>query len=123
MANMKIGRMILRSMVRKPATLMYPAVPRTWGERTRGHIEIDIENCIFCGICARKCPTDAITVDRNEKSWSIERMGCIQCICCVEHCPKDCLVCKPDYTSPGMEMVVDSFVKPEGNEPDTTPKE
>jgi len=113
MANLKIGKMVLRSMVRKPATLMYPVIPREWKERTRGRIEIEIEKCIFCGICARKCPSDAIAVNREAKSWEISRMGCIQCSCCVEVCPKDCLVNKAGYTSPDFKKVVDTFVKPE----------
>ena len=119
MANLKIGRLIFRSMLKKPATLMYPAVPRKWAEHTRGFIEIDIDNCIFCGICSRKCPTDAITVDKKEKRWSIERMGCIQCSCCVELCPKDCLANIAGYTSPDMEKVVDSFVKQDAPAPET----
>ena len=116
MAHLKIGKMVLRSLAGKPATLMYPVVPREWKERTRGRIEIEIDDCIFCGICSRKCPTDAITVKRDEKIWSIERMGCIQCSCCVEACPKDCLTNKAGYTSPGTEKVVDTFVKKEAPE-------
>jgi len=117
---MKIGLMVLRSLFKKPATLMYPVVPRAWKERTRGRIEIDIDNCIFCGICSRKCPTDAITVDRNTKSWAIARMGCIQCCCCVEVCPKDCLMNMADYTSPDMGKIVDAFMKPEEEAPAET---
>ena len=113
MANLKIGKIVLRSLFKKPATLMYPVIPRKWAERTRGRIEIDIDNCIFCGICSRKCPTDAITVDRGAKSWSIARMGCIQCSCCVDTCPKKCLVNEAGYTAPGGKKIVDTFVKPD----------
>ena len=120
---MKIGKMVLRSLVKKPATLMYPVVPRAWKERTRGRIEIDIDNCIFCGICSRKCPTDAITVDRNTKSWAIARMGCIQCCCCVEVCPKDCLENMAGYTSPDMGKIVDAFMKPDEEAPAPQPAE
>ena len=113
MAHLKIGKMIMRSLGGKPATLMYPVIPREWKERTRGRIEIEIDDCIFCGICSRKCPTDAITVKRDEKRWTIERMGCIQCSCCVEACPKDCLTNRAGYTSPNSEKIVDTFVKKE----------
>ncbi|MDR3304800.1 MAG: 4Fe-4S binding protein, partial [Clostridiales Family XIII bacterium] len=65
MANLKIGKLVLRSLFRKPATLMYPVKPRVYTERTRGRIEVDMQACILCGICSRKCPTDAIDVDRN----------------------------------------------------------
>jgi len=120
MAGMKIGKMVLRSLFKKPATLMYPVVPKPWKERTRGRIEIDIETCILCGICAKKCPTDAIAVDRGARTWTIQRMGCIQCSCCVEVCPKQCLVNVAGYTSPGTQKVQDTFVKPEDKPADAT---
>ncbi|MDR1798147.1 MAG: 4Fe-4S binding protein [Clostridiales Family XIII bacterium] len=113
MAGLKIGKMVMRSLFKSPATLMYPVVPREWKERTRGRIEIEIENCILCGICSRKCPTDAITVDRDAKTWTIRRMGCIQCSCCVEVCPKKCLVNVAGYTTPDVTKIEDTFTKPE----------
>jgi ech hydrogenase subunit F len=72
-----------------------------------------MQACILCGICSRKCPTDAIDVDRNAKTWTIRRMSCIQCSCCVEACPKKCLVNKASYTAPDVVKVVDTFAKPE----------
>ncbi|MDR2486904.1 MAG: 4Fe-4S binding protein [Clostridiales Family XIII bacterium] len=113
MANLKIGKMIMRSLFQKPATRMYPIVAREYTERTRGHIAVDMNACILCGICGKKCPTDAITVDRAGKTWSIQRMSCIQCSCCVEVCPKDCLVNETAYTSPDVIKIVDTFEKPE----------
>ena len=103
----------MRSLFGKPATKMYPVIPREWKERTRGRIEIEIDSCIFCGICARKCPTDAITVDKETKTWTISRMSCIQCSCCVEVCPKKCLVNEAGYTTPDAVKVVDAFTKTE----------
>ena len=111
MANLKIGNMIMRSLGSKPATLMYPVIPREWTERTRGSIEIEVNECSFCGLCARKCPADALKVDREAKTWTIERMGCIQCSSCVEICPKKILSNVAGYTAPDTEKVVDTFVK------------
>ncbi len=110
MAAFKLGKMIMRSLFKKPATLMYPVIPRQWQERTRGHIENQINDCIFCGICQKKCPTNAITVDRVNRSWVIERMQCIQCSCCVEVCPKKCLTNENTYTTPSTEKVTDTYV-------------
>ncbi|MDR2296001.1 MAG: 4Fe-4S binding protein [Clostridiales Family XIII bacterium] len=112
MAVLKLGKMVMGSLFKKPATLMYPVIPREWQERTRGHIEIVIEDCILCGICARKCPTRAITVAKDAQSWTIRRMQCIQCSCCVEVCPKKCLENKNAYTAPSTEKSADSFAKP-----------
>jgi len=100
---------VLRNLFRKPATRDYPAVPRIYPVRTRGSIGIDIDTCIFCGLCSKKCPTSAIEVDRSAATWSIRRFGCIQCGACVEVCPKKCLVMQNAYTDPGAVKLVDLF--------------
>ena len=78
----------LKNLFSKPATKNYPAEPAVYPERSRGHIEIDIDDCIMCGMCQRKCPSSAITVDRNEKTWSINRDECVQCGACIDACLK-----------------------------------
>ncbi|NLD20021.1 MAG: 4Fe-4S binding protein, partial [Clostridiales bacterium] len=108
MGAFKFAKTVMNSLFKKPATLMYPVVPRQWQERTRGAIDIDKEVCILCGICSRKCPTNAITVDRKEGYWEIQRMQCIQCGECVAECPKDCLVMNPKYTEPNPEKIIDT---------------
>lgn len=108
MGAFKFAKTVLGSLFQKPATLMYPVVPREWQERTRGAIDIDKDACILCGICSRKCPTKAITVDRKAGFWEIQRMQCIQCGECVAECPKDCLIMNPKYTEPDAEKIVDT---------------
>lgn len=103
----------LRNLFSKPATRPYPREPRKYPARTRGHIENDIDACILCGLCARKCPTGAIKVDRAGKTWSISRFSCIQCGACVESCPKKSLSMNQSYTQPGAEKTTDVEVKPE----------
>jgi len=105
----KMAKTVLGSLVKKPATLMYPVIPREYGAITRGHISIAIEDCIFCGMCTRKCPTHALTVSKPEKTWDIERLRCIQCGCCTEVCPKKCLSMENTYTSPSTGSVRDVF--------------
>jgi formate hydrogenlyase subunit 6/NADH:ubiquinone oxidoreductase subunit I len=105
--------MITRSLFKKPATLMYPVVPREYKEITRGHIAVDMDGCILCGICSKKCPTDAISVDKNARTWSIQRMRCIQCSCCVDVCPKKCLLNVSTYTIPNVVKIADTFEKPD----------
>lgn len=90
---------VLMSLFGKPATRLYPFETREPFALTRGHIEIDIESCIFCSICQKKCPTDAITVDRLAQTWAINRLACIQCNYCVESCPKKCLSMNNQYAS------------------------
>ena len=113
MTIMKFTRSVLKNLFSKPATRAYPEVKRVYPERTRGHVAIELETCIFCGMCQRKCPTGAISVDRNEKRWSIERFSCIQCSCCVENCPKKCLKMETSYPEPSAVQTVDSYQKKE----------
>lgn len=109
MAAFKIGKVLLRSLFSQPATLMYPVKPAKCTEATRGHMTIDIDKCIFCGLCQKKCPTNAITVDRNARTWSIERMKCIQCNACAAlGCKKDALHMDPHYTAPNTVKVIDT---------------
>ena len=112
MKLMDFTSIALKNLFSKPATKNYPAEPAVYPERSRGHIEIDIDDCIMCGMCMRKCPSGAITVDRNKKEWSIQRMGCVQCSYCVDVCPKKCLSVKPGYTDPSAEMTVDTYAQP-----------
>jgi ech hydrogenase subunit F len=105
----KMAKTVLGSLLKKPATLMYPVIARQYGEKTRGHIVNDIDNCIFCGMCSRKCPAHAIEVNKAEKLWAIERLCCIQCNCCVEVCPKQCLNMENTYTSPAIGSIRDVF--------------
>jgi formate hydrogenlyase subunit 6/NADH:ubiquinone oxidoreductase subunit I len=91
----------LRNLFARPATRLYPAEKRELPAGTRGRLTIDIETCIFCGICQKKCPTDALRVERDAKRWSIDRLGCIACANCVDACPKDCLSMETGH-SPAM---------------------
>ncbi len=86
-----ITRTILRSLVGKPATLMYPQQPRRYPEATRGRVENEIARCIFCGMCQKNCPTDAIAVSKEKRDWQIDSLRCCQCRRCVEVCPVKCL--------------------------------
>ena len=83
---------ILGSLVKGPVTRDYPAHPREPFPGTRGKLVIDSTKCVYCGMCARKCPAHAITVSRKpDQEWRFERFRCILCGACVENCPRKCL--------------------------------
>ncbi|MBN2250634.1 MAG: 4Fe-4S dicluster domain-containing protein [Candidatus Altiarchaeota archaeon] len=103
MALFKIGKTVVKSLFGKPATGMYPVKPARSMEATRGKLAIDIEKCIFCGSCKRICPAAAIEVDRNEKTWEIDRFRCVICGRCTEVCPVKCLSMDRNYVAPTTE--------------------
>lgn len=112
MSKINFTKTALHNLFHKPATRLYPQQPRKYPQRTRGQVGIDIDACIFCGMCMRKCPTGAITVERANKTWTIQRFGCIQCSCCVESCPKKCLHMEQQYPHPAAQKYTESFSQP-----------
>ena len=113
MAFLSFMPTVLKNLVSKPATSQYPFVKMDYPDATRGSIYIDVDACIFCGICAKKCPTSVIRVDKSDKSWTIERFGCLACNYCVECCPKKCLKMNQEYTSPSAKKFANCYkIKP-----------
>lgn len=91
MPILSIARTVLGSLFKSPATTKFPFKPIVYHKGVRGHIENDINTCIFCSVCAKKCPTNAIEVKRADGIWALERRRCVQCSTCVDWCPKKCL--------------------------------
>ena len=98
MRSFTMSKTVIRNLLEGPATLMYPKKARTFTAITRGRVEIDINTCIHCGLCARRCPTYAITVTKECKEWQIDRLKCCTCNLCVEICPVKCLSMKNQYS-------------------------
>lgn len=108
---LKFSPIALKNLFSKPATRAYPDAPARQTPRTRGAVQVNIDECVFCGMCNRFCPADAIVVDRTAKSWTIRRMSCVQCGHCVQNCPKKCLTMESSYSAPGAEKREDQFCK------------
>ncbi|HMP74607.1 MAG TPA: 4Fe-4S dicluster domain-containing protein, partial [Kiritimatiellia bacterium] len=104
---MKMTLITLKNLFTAPATLDYPATPRTYPPATRGQVLLTIPKCTLCKICEVKCPTGAILVDRPGKSWTIHRMKCITCGACADACPRDCLTLENHQTPPGTTKQID----------------
>ena len=53
-----------------------------------GKPSVDVEKCVYCTLCAKKCPQEAILVDRKEKIWKLDEEKGVQCGICASACPK-----------------------------------
>ena len=101
-----------RSLFRAPVTERYPFTPKVYPPGSRGHIAIEVTKCTLCVVCDKRCPTQAIAVDRVGKTWTIDRLRCIQCGFCVEVCPRKCLALSEGYTPPSVAKGHDRFDVP-----------
>ncbi len=118
MAFFEMAKTAILTTLKRPATRRYPAVPSKVTAISRGKVTINPSRCISCGMCMKKCPSGAICVVKDEKTWSIDRLKCVVCNCCVEVCPAHCLSMETGYspsmtTHGGIEVVHITYVKPE----------
>ncbi|HEY6013223.1 MAG TPA: 4Fe-4S binding protein [Candidatus Limnocylindrales bacterium] len=94
--NLPMVTRSLRNLVSRPATRRYPTVVRPPFKGARGTLEFDLESCVLCGLCVRRCPTVALTCNRDERLFAIEQLRCIACGVCVDACNKHSLSLSPN---------------------------
>ena len=68
-----------------------PAAPTIFA-REDGKPVYDSNKCVYCTLCAKKCPAGAITVDRANKTWTLDEDKCVACGTCAEVCPKNAII-------------------------------
>jgi NADH-quinone oxidoreductase chain I len=95
----------LKQFFTKPLTVQYPKERRQFQPRFRGAVvmltnwETKREKCVGCGLCARICPTRAISMitmddpdkDRAPVVYDLNLGRCCYCGYCVEACPVEAL--------------------------------
>ncbi len=75
--------------------------------RRTSRLSVD-ENCIGCGLCARKCPVQAIQIQDGKPVWVKEK--CVMCLGCLHRCPKFAIQCgnktrnHGQYTNPNVKI-------------------
>ena len=118
MGYFEMAKTAIKTVMSRPATLMYPARPGKMTTLSRGHVVIDVTRCISCGMCMKKCPAEALCIDKEAKTWTIDRLRCVVCNSCIEVCPVHCLTMEGHYSSAvlahsGLETFTITYVKPE----------
>ncbi len=71
---------------------------------TNYYVEVDIDGCIGCGICVKRCQMEAIVIESDKAIVELER--CIGCGLCVTTCPTNAmkLIKKEKETIPPKNM-------------------
>lgn len=107
---MKMLPTVISNLFNKPVTRNYPFFVRDPFTTARGELVNDIDRCIFCGSCSRKCPSQCITVSKegNMGAWKLEFFACVGCGVCVDACPVNCLSQKPTHRA--VAVVRDTIV-------------
>ena len=109
MAYFQMSGLALKWAFRKPPTIRYPFEPRQFISGSRGRLNFSRDTCVYCTVCAKKCPTGALMVHRAQKKWTIDRLMCIGCGYCVEACPKKSLTFSEDHVAPVVTKDRESF--------------
>ena len=61
------------------------AYPAYAGARKTSHLTVS-GDCIGCGLCAKKCPVQAIEMRDGHPAWV--KKQCVMCLGCLHRCPK-----------------------------------
>ena len=77
---------------KKPAACAAGEPESTVKPREDGLPVSDPAKCVYCTLCAKKCPAGALTVDRKEKIWKLDEDKCVACGTCHDVCPKKAIV-------------------------------
>ena len=102
MAYFVMSRLALKWALIKPPTSRYPFEPRRELAGSRGRLVFTKDNCVYGTVCAKKCPTGALLVNRAQKKWAIDRLLCVTCGYCVEVCPKKSLELTASHGTPAV---------------------
>jgi len=55
---------LIRTLLRRPATVAFPYGPLELPSAYRGHVLVDMDSCQGCGLCVRDCPAAALEIER-----------------------------------------------------------
>jgi ech hydrogenase subunit F len=123
MGFFEMTKTALKTVLSRPVTILYPYQLAKKTSLSRGHVVHDGSKCISCNICVKKCPSQAILLNKEAKTWQIDRFRCVVCNSCVDTCPTKCLSMDTQYTAPASVQSVETFtityvkpVKPEKKE-------
>src|ERR1700743_3885419 len=96
-------------------TIQYPRQELPVPEVGRYQLDVEIDDCIVCALCAKICPVDCITIDSikateligytsdgspkriHAAKFDIDMAKCMYCGLCTIVCPTECIVMTNQY--------------------------
>jgi NADH-quinone oxidoreductase subunit I len=103
-------------------TIQYPKQSLPSPEVGRYQLDVEIDDCIVCDLCAKICPVDCITIDSIKATeaigqtsdgttkriyaaqFDIDMAKCMYCGLCTIVCPTECIVMTNQYDKSVFEL-------------------
>jgi len=103
-------------------TIQYPAQKLPVPEVGRYQLDVEMDDCIVCDLCAKICPVDCITIDAIKSTeaigqtsdgttkrlyaakFDIDMAKCMYCGLCTIVCPTECIVMTNQYDKSVFEI-------------------
>src|ERR1700742_265665 len=103
-------------------TIQYPKQQLPVPEVGRYQLDVEIDDCIVCDLCAKICPVDCITIDSIKATeligytsdgspkriyaakFDIDMAKCMYCGLCTIVCPTECIVMTDTYDRSVFEL-------------------
>jgi NADH-quinone oxidoreductase subunit I len=103
-------------------TIQYPKQELPVPEVGRYQLDVEMDDCIVCDLCAKVCPVDCITIDSIKATepigqtsdgtvkriyaakFDIDMAKCMYCGLCTIVCPTECIVMTNQYDKTVFEL-------------------
>jgi NADH-quinone oxidoreductase subunit I len=103
-------------------TIQYPAQKLPVPEVGRYQLDVEMDDCIVCDLCAKICPVDCITIESIKATeaigqtsdgttkrlyaaqFDIDMAKCMYCGLCTIVCPTECIVMTNQYDKSVFEI-------------------
>jgi ech hydrogenase subunit F len=108
---------VIKNLISRPDTTKYPNAAPDIPEGNRGRVDWNMESCVFCGLCEKRCPALAVSMDKSSGIILLHVHRCISCGVCIDVCPKDAISMTSEYSKPGYAKEVRPYHKETKAEP------
>lgn len=79
----------IRNFFKAPNTVMFPFAEVPTPSDFRGAPKLTAENCTLCNRCVRVCPTDALSIEKSDKTHGVFIIDLGRCCYC-KNCENVC---------------------------------